>query len=225
MYGTLVNVLAVIIGSIIGLIVHSRLPKKISDTAFCGVGLFTIVLGITMALKTSNFLIMIVSVVVGAVIGEILDIEKRINNFGEWLKLKLKTKNERFSEGFVTAFLLYCMGSLTILGSIEEGLTGIPDLLVAKSALDGFSSIVLAATMGIGVLFSFIPLLIYQGGLTIFAANMQTVFTEVMINELTAVGGIILLGLGITILDIKKIRILNMLPSLIIVVILAYFFL
>ncbi len=224
MYGTLVNVLAVIIGSIIGLIIHSRLPKKISDTAFHGIGLFTIVLGITMAIKTNNFLIMIVSIVLGSVLGEIVDIEKRINNFGEFLKQKLKTRNERFSEGFVTAFLLYCMGSMTILGSIEEGLTGIPDLLVAKSALDGFSSIVLAATMGIGVLFSFIPLLIYQGGLTLFASNMQTVFTEVMINELTAVGGIILLGLGITILDIKKIRILNMLPSLVIVVILAYFF-
>lgn len=225
MYGTIINVLAVIIGSIIGLIIHSKFPKKISDTAFHGIGLFTIVLGITMAIGTNNFLIIIVSVVVGSVFGEIIDIEKRINSFGEYLKTKLKTKNERFSEGFITAFLLYCMGSLTILGSIEEGLTGIPDLLVAKSALDGFSSIVLAATMGIGVLFSFIPLLIYQGALTLFASNMQEVFTNVMINELTAVGGIILLGLGITILDLKKIRILNMLPSLIIVVILAYFFL
>ena len=225
MYGTIINVLAVIIGSISGLIIHSKFPKKISDTAFHGIGLFTIVLGITMAIGTNNFLIIIVSVVVGSVFGEIIDIEKRINSFGEYLKTKLKTKNERFSEGFITAFLLYCMGSLTILGSIEEGLTGIPDLLVAKSALDGFSSIVLAATMGIGVLFSFIPLLIYQGALTLFASNMQEVFTNVMINELTAVGGIILLGLGITILDLKKIRILNMLPSLIIVVILAYFFL
>jgi hypothetical protein len=117
------------------------------------------------------------------------------------------------------------MGSMTILGAIEEGLGGIPNLLVAKSVLDGFSSIILAATMGIGVLFSFIPLLLFQGGLTLLASNMQNILTGSIINELSAVGGILLLGLGITILDIKKIKILNMLPSLIIVVILTYFFL
>jgi uncharacterized membrane protein YqgA involved in biofilm formation len=225
MYGTLINVAAVIMGSVIGLIFHSKIPKKLTNTAFHGIGLFTIVLGITMAIKTDNFLIMIFSIVIGSIFGEIVDIEKRINHFGEWLKNKLKTKNERFSEGFITAFLLYCMGSMTILGSIEEGIDGTRTLLIAKSVLDGFSSIVLAATMGVGVLFSFIPLLIFQGGLTIFASNMQPVFTEIMINELTAVGGIILLGLGITMLEIKKIRILNMLPSLIVVVILTYFFL
>ena len=225
MYGTWINVAAVIIGSIIGLIVHSKLPKKFSDTAFHSIGLFTIALGIMMAIKTNNFLIMIFSIVFGSIIGEMIDIDKRIISFGEWLKIKFKTKNERFSEGFITAFLLYCMGSMTILGAFEEGIYGTPNLLMAKSVLDGFSSIVLAATMGIGVLFSFIPLLFFQGGLTICASNMQHVFTDTLINELTAVGGILLLGMGITILEIKKIRILNMLPSLIIVVILTYFFL
>ena len=225
MFGTLINVVAVIIGSIVGLLVHSKLPKKITDTAFFGVGLFTIVLGIMMAIKTSNLLIMIFSIVIGAIIGEIVDIEKKINDFGEWLKKKFKTRDERFSEGFITAFLLFCMGSMTILGAFEDGIYGTPNLLVAKSVLDGFSSIVLAASMGIGVLFSFIPLLFFQGGLTIFASYMQSVFTDIMINELTAVGGVILLGLGISMLEIKKIRILNMLPSLIIVVILTYFFL
>jgi len=225
MYGTLINAVAVIIGSIVGLIVHTKIPEKITNTAFYAVGLFTIILGIMMAIKTSNLLIMIFSIVIGAIIGEIFDLDKRINNFGEWLKKKFKTKNDKFSEGFVTAFLLFCMGSMTILGAIEDGIYGTPNLLVAKSILDGFSSIVLSATMGIGVLFSFIPLLIYQGGITIFASSMQVFFTDLIINELTAVGGIILLGLGITMLEIKKIRILNMLPSLIIVVILAYLFL
>jgi uncharacterized membrane protein YqgA involved in biofilm formation len=225
MLGTLINAIAVIIGSIIGLFIGSKIPKRITNSAFNGVGLFTIILGIIMAIKTSNFLIMIFSIVIGAIIGEILDIDKWINNFGEWLKKNFKSKNKRFSEGFVSAFLLYCMGSMTILGAIEEGLGGIPNLLVAKSVLDGFASIVLAATMGIGVLFSFIPLLIYQGGLTLLANNIQPIFTEIMINEITAVGGILLLGLGITILEIKKIKILNMLPSLVIVSILTYFFL
>ena len=225
MFGTIINVIAVVIGSFLGLILRSKLPKRITNTAFHGVGLFTIILGIIMAIKTSNILIMIFSIVIGALVGEIIDIDKWINIFGEWLKKNFKGKNERFSEGFITAFLLYCMGSMTILGAIEEGLGGIPNLLVAKSVLDGFSSIILAATMGIGVLFSFIPLLLFQGGLTLLASNMQNILTGSIINELSAVGGILLLGLGITILDIKKIKIINMLPSLIIVVILTYFFL
>jgi uncharacterized protein len=225
MIGTLVNVLAVIIGSGIGLFVKTKLPKKIKDTAFQGIGLFTIILGIFMAIKTTNFFIMVFSIVLGAVIGELIDIETKVNNFGEFLKGKIKTTNNRFSEGFVTAFLLYCMGSMTILGAIEEGLGGVPNLLITKSLLDGFSSIILASTMGIGVLFSSIPLLLYQGGLTLFASQVQTFFSEIIINELTAVGGILLLGLGISMLEIKKIRILNMIPSLIIVVILTYFFL
>ena len=225
MLGTLINVAAVIIGSIAGLFVHSKLPKKITDSAFHGVGLFTIVLGVMMAIKTSNLLVMIFSVVIGVIIGEVVDIDKRVNDFGDWLKKRFKTRDDRFSEGFITAFLLFCMGSMTILGAFEDGIYGTPNLLVAKSVLDGFSSIVLAATMGIGVLFSFIPLLLFQGGLTLFASYMQSVFTDVMINELTAVGGVILLGLGVTMLEIKKIRILNMLPSLIVVVILSYFFL
>jgi uncharacterized membrane protein YqgA involved in biofilm formation len=224
MLGTLINATAVIIGSLFGLILHSRLPKKLTETAFHGVGLFTIILGIIMAIKINNLLIMIFSIVIGSIIGEIIDIDKWINIFGDKLKKLFKGKNVRFSEGFITAFLLYCMGSMTILGAIEEGLGGIPNLLVAKSILDGFSSIILSATMGIGVLFSFIPLIIFQGSLTILASNLQYVFTEIIINELSAVGGILLLGLGISILEIKKIKILNMLPSLIIVVILTYFF-
>jgi len=223
MLGTIINAVAVIIGSIIGLILHKKLPEKLTKTAFHGVGLFTIILGIIMAIKINNLLIMIFSIVFGSIIGEIIDIDKWINNFGERLKKIFKGKNDRFAEGFITAFLLYCMGSMTILGAIEEGLGGIPNLLVAKSILDGFSSIILSAAMGIGVLFSFIPLLIFQGCLTILASSLQDVFTNLIINELSAVGGILLLGLGITILDIKKIKILNMLPSLIIAVILTYF--
>ena len=224
MLGTLINASTVILGSIIGLILRSKIPKKITETAFHGVGLFTIILGIIMAIKTNNFLIMIISIVIGSIIGEIIKIDKWINNFGEWLKNKYKKNNKNFSEGLITAFLLYCMGSMTILGAIEEGLGGVPNLLVAKSVLDGFSSIVLSATLGIGVLFSFIPLLIFQGGLTLLASSIQNVLTDIIINEITAVGGILLLGLGITLLDIKKIKVINMIPSIIIAGILTYFF-
>ena len=224
MLGTLINASTVILGSIIGLILRSKIPKKITETAFHGVGLFTIILGIIMAIKTNNFLIMIISIVIGSIIGEIIKIDKWINNFGEWLKNKYKKNNKNFSEGLITAFLLYCMGSMTILGAIEEGLGGVPNLLIAKSVLDGFSSIVLSATLGIGVLFSFIPLLIFQGGLTLLASSIQNVLTDIIINEITAVGGILLLGLGITLLDIKKIKVINMIPSIIIAGILTYFF-
>jgi hypothetical protein len=224
MFGTFINAAAVIMGSSIGLIIHSRLPEKMIQIAFQGVGLFTLVLGMIMAIKTNNLLIMILSIVIGSIIGEFIGIDKRMNGFGEWLKKKLGNKNELFSDGFVTAFLLYCMGSMTILGAFEEGLQGTTDLLVAKSVLDGFSSIVLAATIGIGVLFSFIPLLLFQGGLTLLASNLESVFSEIVITELSAVGGIILLGLGFTLLDIKEIKVLNMLPSLVIVVVLSYVF-
>jgi len=223
MQGTLINSGSIIIGSIIGLIIHKRLPVRITTRVFQGIGLFTLFLGIYMASKTNNILIMIFSIVLGAVIGEAIDIERYMDNFSEWIKKRVKSTNENFSNGFTTAFLLFCMGSMTILGSFEEGLGGKPNLLYTKSVLDGFSSIALAASLGYGVVFSVIPLLIYQGGLTLFASALHTVFTQNMINELTATSGLLLIGMGINILEIKKLNILNMIPSLVIAVILAYF--
>jgi uncharacterized membrane protein YqgA involved in biofilm formation len=225
MYGTLVNVTAVIIGSSIGLLIHSRLPQRVITTTFQGIGLFTIVIGVTMAIRTNNFLIMIVSVVSGSVIGEFIDIEKTINGLGEKIKTRTKQENDKFSEGFITSSLLFCMGSMAILGAIEEGLGGDPTLLLAKSVLDGFCSIALAASLGIGVIFSVFPLLMYQGGLTVCAGSLHNYLTEPIITELTAVGGLLLIGLGISILEIKDLKVMNMLPSLVIVVILAWLFL
>jgi uncharacterized protein len=172
-----------------------------------------------------NFLVMIFSIVLGSIAGELLDVDGRITSMSEFLKRKIKLKSERFTEGLVTAFLIFCMGSMSILGPIEEGLGKPPNILLAKSVLDAFSSMALAASMGVGVLFSVIPLVMYQGGITLFASYVQGFFTSALINELTAVGGLLLMGLGINILEIKNLKILNMLPSLVIVVILAYFFL
>ncbi len=225
MQGTLINAGAIILGSIIGLIIHSKLPERITTITFQGIGLFTIVLGVSMAMKTSNFLIMIVSIVSGSVIGEFLDLESAIDRFSEWIKNKTKFGDDKFSEGFITSSLLFCMGSMAILGAIEEGLGGNPNLLLAKSVLDGVASIVLAASLGIGVIFSAVPLLLYQGGITLFAGSLQHFLTDTIINELTAVGGLLLIGLGISLLEIKKLKIMNMLPSLLIVVILSYVFL
>jgi uncharacterized protein len=221
--GTLINAAAVVLGSLIGLLIHSRMPGRISSIVFQAIGLFTLFLGITMASKTANFLIMIFSIVPGSIIGELLDIEGRMSRLSEFVKRKVQSRDDTFSEGFVASFLLFCMGSMTILGAIEEGLGGKPNLLLAKSVLDGFSAIALSASLGIGVLFSALPLLVYQGGIALFAGSLHGVLTPHLVNELTAVGGLLLIGLGINILKIKELRILNMLPSLIIAVVLAYF--
>ena len=225
MIGTLLNIAAIIVGGSIGLFIKSKLPDRIIKIVFQALGLFTVFIGISMALKTEQFLIMILSLVVGSIIGELIDIERYLNRISENIKSRFKLKNEKFTEGLMTAFLLYCVGSMTILGAIEEGLGNEPNLLLAKSIMDGFSSIALASVLGVGVIFSIIPLLIYQGGLTLLATFAGDYFSVIIINELTAVGGILLIGLGISILEIKKIKVVNMLPSLIIVVIFAWLFL
>ncbi len=225
MLGTLINAGTVILGSIIGLILHQRLPKKITTIVFQGIGLFTLFLGFTMAAKTNHFLIMIFSIVIGSIIGQLLSIDSALDRFSNYLKQKVRSDNDKFTDGLITAFLLFCMGSMTILGAFEEGLGGRPNLLLSKSILDGFSSVVLSAGLGIGVIFSVIPLLIYQGGLTLFAGWLGEFFNEIVINEMSAVGGLILIGLGINILEIKEIKVVNMLPGLVVAVILAYIFL
>ena len=178
MIGTLINAGAIVLGSAIGMMIKTKLPQKLVTILFQALGLFTILLGVKMALEMQEFLLVIGSLVVGSIIGELLGLEKSLEKFSFWIKVKMKSKDEKFSDGLITAFLLYCMGSLTILGAIEEGMNGNADLLLMKSMMDGFSSIALASAMGIGVGFSAIPLLIYQGGLTLFAGSLGSFFSE-----------------------------------------------
>ncbi len=156
--------------------------------------------------------------------GELIDMEKYLENLSLKLKNKIKSSNDKFSEGFITATLIYCIGPMAILGAIEEGLGNSPNLLLAKSILDGVASIALSSALGIGVVFSAIPLLIYQGTITIFAGYVSNYLSDALVVELSAVGGILLLGLGMNIAEIKKFKVVNMLPSLIIVILLSYFF-
>ena len=225
MLGTIVNVATVLAGSTLGLLFHRRLPEKITGIVFQGIGLFTLFLGFSMASKTSNFLIMIFSIVIGSIIGELLSLDSVLDKFSDRLKNRIGSKNDKFSEGLIAAFLLFCMGSMTILGAFEEGLGNSPNLLYAKSLLDGFSSIALSAGLGIGVMFSAIPLLIYQGGLTLFAGWLGEFFSDIVINEMSAVGGLMLIGLGISILEIKSIKVINMTPGLVVAIILSAIFL
>ena len=224
MIGTLVNAGAIMVGSIIGLLIHTRLPEKIKKIVFQAIGLFTIFLGIDMALKSDKYLILIFSLVIGAILGEWIKLDSQVEKLGEKLKTKIHSKDDRFTEGLVTAFLMFCMGSMSILGAFQEGFSGNSDLLFTKSVLDGFSSIILSASLGFGVMLAIIPLIIYQGGLTFFAVELENYLTNSVVNQISALGGILLIGLGISILDIKKIKVLNMIPALIIVAILSYFF-
>ena len=223
MVGTLINAGAIIVGTLIGVLIKTKLSKKIITIIFQAIGLFTLLLGVKMALDMQEFLFVIGSLVIGSVIGELLGIENSIDDFGKWVKRKLKLKNEKFSDGLVTAFLLYCMGSLTIVGAIDEGIKGNADILYMKSLMDGISSIALTSALGVGVGFSIIPLLIYQGGLTLFASSLADFFSDELVRELSALGGVLLIGLGINILEIKKLRILNMIPALVIIVLFMYF--
>jgi len=221
MTGTIINVITVLVGSTVGLLIRSRLPERYTGAIFQVFGLFTIFLGLKMALETNELMVMIFSLLVGTLLGEWMNLEKGMDRFASFLKKKVKSDNERFSEGLVTAFLVFCMGSMTVLGAIEEGLGEKPNLLLTKSLMDGFSSMAFASVMGIGVLFATIPLLLYQGGLTLFAGTVGSLLSDPILAEVTAVGGILLIGLGMNLLEIKKIRVMNMLPALVIAVFLA----
>jgi len=218
MLGTIINAAAVVVGSSMGLAFKKALSEKYTTIYFQAVGLFTLILGIQMSLKISAPFIVALSLIVGGLFGEFCRLEERMNRLGDSMKARFKIGNEQFTEGLVTAFLLFCMGSMSVLGPVEEGLTGnVSELLKAKSLLDGFSSLLLSSALGVGVLFSVVPLLIYQGGITLIVRLIGKDIPANYINEVTVIGGILLIGLALDILNIKKLRIMNLLPALIFV--------
>lgn len=223
MKGTVVNVAAILLGCSIGFILKSKFPEKIGKIVMQGLGLASLLIGMQMALKTDNILLLIFSLVIGGIIGEMMGIEEGLERFGEKVKLKIKnnTDSEKFVEGFVTASLLYCVGSMAIMGALKEGLSGNPDILYIKSLMDGVTSIAFTAVMGIGVIFSAIPVFLYQGGITLLARSIKDFLSPEIINEMTAVGGILILGIGFGLLEIKKIKIGNMLPAILVAAFLA----
>ena len=220
--GSIVNALSVIVGSIIGIYFGSFLSEKIRKTVFQIIGLFTLALGIQMSLKTNQFLILLVSLIIGSIVGDSLSIEKGIESLSNKLKIKLQSENKLFSEGLITAFLLYCIGSMTFVGSIEEGIHQNRTLMYTKSVMDGITSILLASSFGTGVLFSAIPLLIFQSALTLGAFYFESYLHSELITEISAVGGIIIFGIGLNILEITKIKVSNMLPALFLIIPIYY---
>jgi len=224
MIGTIVNTVAVVAGGIAGLFLKKNMPERVTTIYFQAVGLFTLAIGISMAVKMDHILIVVSSLAIGSLIGEWMNLEKAVERLGEYLKKRFRIGNEKFSEGLIAAFLMFCVGSMTIIGTIQEGTGGSSDLLFTKSLMDFFSSILLASAFGAGVIVSALPLFLFQASLTLIAMFAGTFFTAKIILGLTSVGGILLMGLGINILDIKKLRVMNMLPSLIIVALLLWWF-
>lgn len=222
--GSLVNATTVIVGSLIGLLLRKRFPENIKAIIFEGVGLGTLVLGMKMAFEVEDFLVFIFSLIFGGIVGEVIHLETWMNGVGDVLKVRLKTTDARFTEGFVTAFLIFCIGSMTFVGSINEGLSGDRTLILTKAILDGFTSIALASVYGVGVLFAALPLFIIQASITLLAAQFQGFFSDLLIAQLTAVGGALILGIGLSLLEIKKVKTVNLLPGLLVVIVLTVIF-
>ncbi len=223
MIGTTVNVILVIAGSILGLLLRKGIPKNISKMIMVGLGLFTCVLGVKMGIQMERPLVVILSVILGGVCGELLHIEEFLESIGERLKRLVKRQGETsFAQGFVFASLLFCVGPMTILGSIQAGLQNRPELLFVKSLMDGVSSIILASAMGTGVIFSAATVLIIQGGLTLLAQQFSFLTNPVYLNDFTGVGGIIIFAIGLKLLNIKIIKVANLLPALLVVILVAF---
>jgi uncharacterized membrane protein YqgA involved in biofilm formation len=231
MTGTLINIATVLIGGLLGMFFGSRLPERIRQTVVMGLGLFTAAIGVQMFMNTENPIVVLVSLLLGGILGEWWHIEEGLNNLGGWLEQrfgqskssspedppsKAPDARERFIRGFLTASLVFCVGPMTILGSIQDGLTGDYNLLAIKSVLDGFAALAFASSLGVGVLFSTLTILVFQGGISLLAGLAEAIITTPMMNEMTAAGGLLLLGLSISsLLELRKIRVGNFLPALI----------
>ena len=225
MLGVIVNTIAVIVGSLLGLIFHKAVPERIVKAVMIGIGLCTIYIGISNMLKGENTLILIISLVIGAIIGTLLDIDGAITRVGDSLTRRFgkKGKTSSLTEGFVTASLLFCIGAMTIVGSLNSGLTGDHEMIFTKSLLDLISAIMLSASLGIGVLFSAAFVFVFQGAIVMLATTLQPFLTSHAIAELTCVGSVIILALGLNILGITRLKVSNYLPAIIVAPILAQF--
>jgi hypothetical protein len=217
--GTIVNVASVLAGSVIGLLAGPRMPERMRETAFQGVGLVVLVLGVQQALATRNLAFPLAAVLLGGLIGEGLNIERWLERLGERLR-RLTERADRpdstFVEGFVSATLIFCVGPLTILGSISDGLGNGAQLLFIKSALDGTVSVVLASALGIGVALSAASVLVVQGIMTLAASSLHAILTDRMLRETTSTGGILIVAIGLRLLEVARLRVGNFLPALII---------
>jgi len=213
--GALINAAAILLGGAIGLLFKGKIPKSISGSITRVLGLCVCIIGISSAIE-GDLMLLVVSLLLGAITGEFIDIDKRMNNLGLYLQKKLSPKDaeSRFAEGFVTTSLLYCVGAMAVVGSIESGLTNDYSTIVTKSILDGVASMVFASYLGFGVLFSALPVFIYQGSIEVFAGYLQDVLTGSLVTQISAAGGLMIMALGFNMALGAKIKVANLLPGL-----------
>ena len=219
MIGTLINCIAIIIGAAAGLLVRRGMNESISKTVMQGVGLSVILIGLTGAIKTSNTLLVILSMVIGGVIGSLIDIDARMNQLGAWAQNKLTKgddENNTFAKGFVTASLIFCVGAMAVVGSLDSGIRGDHSTLIAKAALDGVTSIILASSLGIGVMLSAVPVLVYQGAIALLGTAIAPLLSDLVVTEMSAVGGLLIMAIGINMLLETEIKVANLLPAILI---------
>ena len=225
--GTFVNTVAVIIGGSIGLLLKKGLPERIADTIMKGIGLCVLYIGIDGCLEGNNALITILSAAIGALIGELLDLDGKINRLGGWLERKTsKTANDEkntIAKGFVSASLLFCVGAMTIVGSLNSGLSGDHQMLYTKSLLDFIAAIIFASSLGFGVLFSALFVLVYQGSITLLAGFVAPFLTDVVIAEMTCIGSVLIMGIGLNMLGITKLKMMNYVPAIFLPILLCTF--
>jgi len=218
MLGVLVNVAAIVIGGTIGLFARKGLNEKVKLVVIQGIGLSIIIIGVSGAILTKNVLLLVISLALGGAVGSLLKIDDRLDNVG--LKIEQRFSEEGgFAKGFVLSTLIYCVGAMAIVGSIEAGVSGDNTTLYIKSLLDGITAIVFTASLGYGVIFSSIPVLVYQGSIVLLSRVIEPYMTDALINEISAVGSVLILGIGLTLLDIKKIHLGDLLPALLIPVV------
>ena len=224
MIATFVNCGVIIVGCIIGLFIKGGIPERFNKIIMNGLALCAMFIGFSGALEGNNTIITIVSMAGGALIGELIDIDKWLNKLGETIQAKLDKgdgKESRIAEGFVNASLLYCVGAMSIVGALQAGLSGNYDTIYAKTVLDGVSSVIFSASMGIGVIFSSVTVLLYQGGITICASFLSGILSQAVIAEMTAVGSLMIVGLGLNLLEVTDIKIANLLPGILVPVVLG----
>mgnify|MGYP001229780898 CR=1 FL=1 len=221
--GTLINILAVAAGCMVGRSAGQLLSERMRNTMMAGLGMAVLLVGLQLALKSQQLMIVIGSVILGGLLGETMNIEGRLEMFGRHLQHRFSGAG-KIAEGFVTASLLYCVGAMAIMGALQDGLGDEPTILYAKAALDGVASIVLASTLGIGVLFSVFPLLLYQGAITLAAGLASVVLTDSVIVEMNAVGGLLIIAIAFDIMGIKRLPVGNLLPGVFVAVGLMWLF-
>ncbi|UFS72103.1 DUF554 domain-containing protein [Geomonas sp. RF6] len=215
--GTIVNAAAICAGAVIGRYAGRFVPNRMRQTVMVGLGLAVLLIGLQMALKSQQTMIVIGSLIVGGILGEILQIEARLESFGLWLQGRFSGAGN-IAEGFVAASLLFCVGAMAIMGSLQDGFGAEPTILYAKAALDGIASIALTSTLGVGVLFSAVPVALYQGGITLAADSAKVLLTDPVVVEMNAVGGLLIAAIGLDLMGYKRLPVGNMLPAVFVAV-------